>query len=158
MNKAERVDVSQLIADCRAGRVDSPVADRLERLIQAAERGTSSTKTPVKRQARSKGLRYQSPKRAAEKPERDAVREHVLNRDRRCIPADRGMPGACQVYGGRDPLEVHEIAARGTHPGSHLDPDLCVAACPYHHDRLTNAYGEELELARELDLRRQPRT
>ena len=29
---------------------------------------------------------------------------------------------------------------------------------PYHHDRLTNAYGEELELARELDLRRQPRT
>ena len=50
MNKAERVDVSQLIADCRAGRVDSPVADRLERLIQAAERGTSSTKTPVKRQ------------------------------------------------------------------------------------------------------------
>ena len=55
-------------------------------------------------------------------------------------------------------LEVHEIAARGTHPDSHLDPDLCVAACPYHHDRLTNAYGEELELARELDLRRQPRT
>ena len=44
MNKAERVDVSQLIADCRAGRVDSPVADRLERLIQAAERGTSSTR------------------------------------------------------------------------------------------------------------------
>ena len=27
MNKAERVDVSQLIADCRAGRVDYPAED-----------------------------------------------------------------------------------------------------------------------------------
>lgn len=55
MNKAERVDVSQLIADCRAGRVDSPVADRLERLIRKQEPGKydpdaqASGKAPARR-------------------------------------------------------------------------------------------------------------
>ncbi len=111
-----------------------------------------------RRKLQSRPLRSQSDKRRSEAAARAQVRIDVLARDGECIPANRGMPGPCEVYGGRAPLEVHEIAARGTHPGSHLDPDLCVATCPSHHDDLTNATGRLLELARKLDLRRRPTT
>lgn len=114
-------------------------------------------RTP-QRKLQGRPLRSQSDKRRAEASKRAQVRIDVLARDGECIPAKRGMPGACEVYPDRAPLEVHEIAARGTHPGSHLDPDLCVATCPRHHDDLTSATGDLLALARKLDLRRRPTT
>ena len=69
MNKAERVEVAQLIADCRAGRVDSPSADRLERIIGAQER-------PQTRQAAPTQKRKQDP------PELRAAKEAVRRRSK----------------------------------------------------------------------------
>lgn len=124
--------------------------DRAEAAAAAGRRNASGL--------RRSPIRPVSPRRAAETAERVAVREYVLDRDRECIPARRGMPGRCETYPGRASLEVHEIAARGTHPGSHLDRDLCVATCPKHHDDITDATGDLLALARDLDLRRRPTT
>lgn len=153
MNKADRVTISRLAEDARRAGFTSPHLDRLERIALA---GTQ----PIQggRKLQSRPLRSQSDKRRSEAAARAQVRIDVLARDGECIPAKRGMPGACEVYPGRAPLEVHEIAARGTHPGSHLDPDLCVAACPKHHDQITDASGDLLALARKLDLRRRPTT
>lgn len=153
MNRSERVLVTRLIAELREHGHESETADRLETLIDRQERPRTS-----KPMLRRTPLRSASPKRLAEAPERAAVRDLVLARDRTCVPAQRGMPGDCETLPGRAPLEVHEIAARGTHPGSHLDPDLCVATCPKHHDQISNATGDVLALARTLDLRRKPTT
>ena len=110
MNKAERVDVSQLIADCRAGRVDSPAADRLERLIQADQRGTSSTKTPVKRQT------YKP-----DPPElRDAKKAVRARSGGYC---EARIEGVCEIQA----TNVHHIAGRGF-DGCH-DPALLLHVC-----------------------------
>lgn len=153
MKQSERVVIVALADDARRAGFTSPHLDRLERIALA---GTQPIQNGRKLQSRP--LRSQSDKRRGEAAARAQVRIDVLARDGECIPAKRGMPGACAVYGDRAPLEVHEIAARGTHPGSHLDPDLCVATCPKHHDDLTNATDELLTLARKLDLRRRPTT
>ena len=153
MNRAERVLVSRLIVETRDHGIHSDTADRLEALIDRQERPRAAR--PMLRRA---PIRPASPKRRAEAPQRAAVRELVLARDGGCVPAARGMPGPCGSRPGRPSLEVHEIAARGTAPGSHLDPDLCVATCPAHHDQITEATGDLLALARDLDLRRRPTT
>lgn len=124
---------------------------RLERSEQQRER---SGRPPLRRSR----LRPVSDRRRGEAARRALVREYVLERDGGCVPAERGMPGLCGTLPGRPSLEVHEIAARGTHPGSHLDVDLCVATCPKHHEMVTNATGDLLALARDLDLRRKPTT
>ena len=117
MNKAERVDVSQLIADCRAGRVDSPVADRLERLIQAAERGTSSTKTPVERRQR--------PRKPPELIAGEAA-------------ATQRSGGRCEHPSGcTDTATVHHHRAGRTRHGAEFLMHLC------HHHRHVHANPEE---------------
>ena len=153
MKQSERVVIVALADDARRAGFTSPHLDQLERIALAGSQPIQSG-----RKLQSPPLRSQSDKRRAEASKRAQVRIDVLARDGECIPWRRGMPGACEVYPGRAPLEVHEIAARGTHPGSHLDPDLCVATCPRHHDQITDATGDLLVLARKLDLRRRPTT
>ncbi len=97
-------------------------------------------------------LAGESPKRKAERPLRAEVRRQVIERDGRCVGPSRGLPGRCGTLPDRLGLEVHEVAARGTHPGSHLNVDLAVALCPVHHDMVTSASGEMLKLARRANL------
>lgn len=94
-----------------------------------------------------KRLRWQSPKRAAEKPLRDAVRAAAAIRDQGCVGPARGLPGPCGAVGERWQLEVHETRARGTHPGSHLRLDSTALLCPIHHDAVTSPSGEARAIA-----------
>lgn len=116
MNKAERVDVSQLIADCRAGRVDSPVADRLERLIRKQEPGKydpdaqASGKAPARRKQTK-----------ADPPElRDAKKIVEARSGGYC---EARIEGVCEIQA----TNVHHIAGRGF-DGCH-DPALLLHVC-----------------------------
>lgn len=97
-------------------------------------------------------LASQSARTRSERPLRAEVRRQVIERDKRCVGPRRGLPGPCGPLPGRSGLEVHEVAARGTHPGSHLRVDLAVALCARHHDMITSASGEILKLARRSGL------
>lgn len=102
--------------------------------------------------ARTGRLAPRSPKTIREAPLRAAVRAEALARDGGCVGPARGLPGACRSYYGRPPLEVHEVAARGTHPGSHLKVELTVCLCNYHHDACTSPVGEMRVLVESLGL------
>lgn len=105
------------------------------------KRGTKPLRTRSNLQA-SKGLARKplapmSKKRKAEAPERARVRAVVIARDGGCRAAVL-LPGRCRSpFRDRPPLEVHEVESRARRPGSHLDPDLCVALCQFHHDMVT---------------------
>ena len=94
--------------------------------------------------AKRKPLPYRSVRRLSETEARDAVRAEVLERDRwTCVAPARGLPGRCQSpHPGRPVLEVHEVEARGTHPGSHLRAEVCVTLCQSHHDACTSPSGD----------------
>jgi hypothetical protein len=111
-------------------------------------------KAAPKKKAKSGRLPYASVKRISEKAAREAVRAEVLERDRyQCIPALRGLPGACaSPFAHRPTLEVHEFRQRSTHPGSHLRPADCVTTCQRHHDYCTSPVGEMRALVLELGL------
>jgi len=47
---------------------------------------------------------------------------------------------------------VHETTARGTHPGSHLDPSCTVALCQSHHSMVTSPVGEMRKLCESVGL------
>ena len=100
-------------------------------------------KTAAWRARSRKRLPAESPKRKAERPVRAEVRQVVLERDQGCTA--RGLlPGRCwHPYG--EPLDVHEVTARGTHPGSHLNPDAAVAVCRGHHQWIGNHPAEAEE-------------
>lgn len=113
---------------------------------------TLQRKTPLKRTGGPKptpGYRFprESPKTIREKPIRAAVREAAKERDGGCVGPRRGLPGRCGPVGDRTRLEVHEVASRGTHPGSHLKLELTATLCPVHHSAVTSAVGEARELA-----------
>lgn len=97
-------------------------------------------KTRAWRDRSRKPLPAKSKKRVAEDPERARVRQVVLDRDQGCM--GRGiLPGRC--WHPRDePLDVHEVESRGTHPGSHLDPEVCLALCRGHHQWVTTHPAE----------------
>jgi 5-methylcytosine-specific restriction endonuclease McrA len=88
-----------------------------------------------------------STKRRNEAGLRAQVRQEVLERDGSCVGPQRGLRGICGNVGYRTGLEVHEVAARSTTPGSHLRVDLAVALCPRHHDMVTSPFGEDRERA-----------
>ena len=52
----------------------------------------------------------------------------MLERDGRCVAAELVPSIAC-----RGALVVQEPSQRSVVPGSHLDPELCVAICEGHH-------------------------
>lgn len=114
-----------------------------EACYRALNNRSKKTRTP---------LAAESPKRKAERPLRADVRRQVIERDKGCVGPRKGLPGACGTLPDRYGLEVHESSSRGTHPGSHLNVDLAVALCPVHHDMITSASGEMLELARRCGL------
>lgn len=91
-------------------------------------------------------MRAMSPKRRRQLAERARVRDIVLERDGGCRA--QGAPGRCGTLPGRPLMEVHEIESRGRNPHAWLDPDLCVAICPRHHDWVTEhpADAEKLGL------------
>lgn len=75
-------------------------------------------------------LNPRSAKRVAEEQARAEVRRLVRQRaGGRCEARDLVPEVRC--WG---PLDVDELEARGVHPGSHLDPDLCQLLCRGHHD------------------------
>lgn len=78
-----------------------------------------------------------SPRRKAEKPKRDRVRQEVLARDGGCVA--RGvLPGRCaSPFPDRPPLEVHEVISRGRWAKGYLVADNCRALCQVHHDLVT---------------------
>lgn len=83
--------------------------------------------------------------RKAEAPQRAAVREQALARaGYRCEGAAL-IPTPC--WG---PLDCHEIEARGTHPGSHLNPEVVRVLCRGHHEWV----GAHPRQAEEKGLRR----
>ena len=92
----------------------------------------------------SKRIPQQSPKRIAEKDEREAMRQRVIARDGGCVGPARGLPGACGTLPDRYGLEVHEFRQRSTHPGSHLRDEDAVALCAVHHSYCTSPSGERL--------------
>jgi len=75
-------------------------------------------------------LRRQSAKRRAEAGRRRAAVAAVVDRD------GPGCWGAALVpdVACAGPLHAHEVTPRGTHPGSHLDPDCIRLLCRAHHD------------------------
>lgn len=85
-----------------------------------------------------------SPRRKAEKPKRDRVRQEVLARDRGCT--GRGvLPGRCaSPFPDRPDLEVHEVISRGRWAKGYLVPENCRALCQRHHDWVT-AHPDEAE-------------
>lgn len=87
---------------------------------------------------RGGSLPRQSAKRKAEAPLRAGVRERVHERDGGCQAAVK-IPGhvCASPFPDRPRLEVHEVEARGVHPGSHLVDDLCVLLCQAGHDAAT---------------------
>lgn len=99
--------------------------------------------------AKRKPLPYRSVRRLSEAEARDAVRAEVLERDRwTCVAPGRGLPGLCaSPHPGRPALEVHEVEARGTHPGSHLRHEVCVTLCQSHHDAVTSPHGADRIIA-----------
>jgi hypothetical protein len=75
-------------------------------------------------------LRQQSVKRQSERERRQAVVEATLRRAGYRCEAEVVVPEvAC---GG--PLDVDEKAARGVHPGAHLDLSLTQVLCRRHHE------------------------
>lgn len=96
------------------------------------KRSPLTRKTPLRakspwRPARSP-LARESAKRRAERLQRDAVRQEVLERDGGCVLRFVSDAGPC-----RGSVHVHETAQRSVVPGSHLRADLCVALCAAHH-------------------------
>lgn len=82
-----------------------------------------------------KPLKPESDKRKAERPERQRVREITISRAfYGCELRDRVPDVKCWHPDGPNKLDVHEIEARGTSPGSHLDEDNTIAVCRSHHD------------------------
>lgn len=88
-------------------------------------------------------LRRISPKRRASLEERADVRAVVLERANHACefwrivwdcghsePLDFGHQCPQYCVG---PLDVHEVTPSGTHPGSELDPGVCVVLCRAHH-------------------------
>lgn len=62
---------------------------------------------------------------------RQAVRAAVEARD----GASCALAGRSRCWHPYDePLDLHEVARRGTNPGSHLDPACCILLCRRHHD------------------------
>ncbi len=83
-------------------------------------------------------LRSRSPKRLAEAELRAQVLQDVAWRDGPYCYAERLVPQVpCRVYGGRKPLEGHEVIARSQWPGGHLVADNVRLLCPAHHDWAT---------------------
>lgn len=81
-----------------------------------------------KKLARRKRLPTESVKRRAERVEREALRQRVLERADGCAARKLATGVACM---GR--LEVHEISKRSRKPGCHLDEDDCIAVCSRHN-------------------------
>lgn len=77
-------------------------------------------------QRRSKPIRRQSPKRQAEKPQRDQVTAETLERDgHRCV---LDWLGNCN---GR--LIAHEVVKRSAKAGTHLDTRFTATLCWFHN-------------------------
>lgn len=90
---------------------------------------------------RNKPLAKMSKKRRAEYAQRMNLRRDVFERaDYRCQAAELVPQVVC--FGG---LDAHEVASRGTHPGSHLDATKVIAICRGHHswvhDHPSDAYS-----------------
>lgn len=80
-------------------------------------------------------------------------RETIARAGHRCQGPSFGLPGRCASPDPRRPeLEVHETTARGTHPGSHLDPSCTVALCQRHHSMVTSPVGEMRRLCEAVGL------
>lgn len=69
-----------------------------------------------------------SDRRRMQAAARRAVVEQVVDRDRVCIPAERGAPGRCSGE-----LTAHEIVKRSQMRDAHLDPSNCLASCWGHN-------------------------
>lgn len=80
--------------------------------------------------AATKRIPQRSAKREAEDDERRAVRAAVRARAGGRCEARHVVPEVT-CWG---PLDVDEVESRGTHPGAHLDEDLCQLVCRGHHD------------------------
>ena len=115
---------------------------------------TPIPKTGPRPKAKRKPLPSRSVRRLSEAEARAAVRDEVLSRDRwTCVGPARGLPGLCaSPHPGRPALEVHEVEARGTHPGSHLRTEVCVTLCQSHHDACTSPSGDMRTLVESVGL------
>lgn len=103
--------------------------------------GPPARRTPMRRGrglARGRAPKPMSAKRAAERPQRDAVREHTFARAGWACEARTLVPEV--ECGG--PLDCDERTGRGRDPGSHLDASLTQALCRLHHVWVTNHPAE----------------
>ena len=80
--------------------------------------------TPLQRR---KGVNPMSQRREDERPERDACRAVVLERDRICV-----YPG-CRS----ESTDVHELHRGAGRHADYLDPEKCRGMCRLHHDWAT---------------------
>lgn len=90
-------------------------------------------------------MRPVSKKRRNQMGSRKAARDDVLRRDRRCRAA-LIAPGPCGTRPGRYDLEVHELTRGAGRGSAWLNPDLCIAVCPAHHDWITTNPKEAIQL------------
>jgi hypothetical protein len=108
---------------------------------------------PAAKKKTRRSVKPVSDRRRSETEQRAEVRRLVKARDRVCQGPGAGLPDPCaSPFEWRAELEVHEYAQRSTHPGSHLDPDLCVLLCQHHHDMVTSPVGEMRALVERVGL------
>ena len=91
-------------------------------------------------------LPRESVKHRRQRRQRAVVVAEVLERDGRCVAAELVPSIAC-----RGALVAHEPPQRSVVPGSHLDPELCVAICSAHHDWAHDHIAEAREVGLIID-------
>ena len=90
-------------------------------------------------------MRAVSKKRKSLLARRAEVRAEVLERDGGCR-GEGVAPGTCGTRPDRVELEVHELTRGAGRGNAWLDPSLCIALCPFHHDWVTLNPGEAIRL------------
>jgi hypothetical protein len=80
---------------------------------------------PLERRTR---LKARSPKRQAEAEGRRAITSKLAGCELRNV-----------IERCAGPLDGHELVARGTRPGSHMEAELVVGLCRRHHELVTGA-------------------
>ena len=114
------------------------------------KRSPLKRKTPVRAKSPWRPVRRPLPRESVKHRRQRRVRAvvvaEVLERDGGCVAAELVPSIAC-----RGALVVHEPPQRSVVPGSHLDPDLCVAICEGHHDWVHDHIAEAREVGLIVD-------
>lgn len=87
-------------------------------------------RAPKVEKPKRKGIKPQSEKRIEERFDRnETIRQVSFRANGMCQATVLAPDVPCWVTG----WTAHEVVQRSVRPGSHLEPDLCIFVCGYHH-------------------------